>query len=175
MSETLNGSLSYSESKRTGSDWTTLSTLDPAIAGTTAANLALINQYCGGKACYGQKLSYAAILALSGNSVFPLSLTDVKRDKWKFSLDWNPTERLNVQLVAEDGKDTNNAPVSALYGGKAWRESGVSLYSLDAGYMLSEKFSLNAYASHGEQTQHINHSTGYMADLHNLTMRPDWA
>jgi MtrB/PioB family decaheme-associated outer membrane protein len=168
MSETLNGSLSYSESKRTGSDWTTLSTLDPAIAGTTAANLALINQYCGGKACYGQKLSYAAILALSGNSVFPLSLTDVKRDKWKFSLDWNPTERLNVQLVAEDGKDTNNAPVSALYGGKAWRESGVSLYSLDAGYTLSEKFSLNAYASHGEQTQHINHSTGYMADLHNF-------
>lgn len=168
MSETLNGGISYSESKRSGSDWTTLSTLDPSVTGVTAANLALINQYCGGTACYGQKLSAAAILALSGNTVFPLSMTDLKRDKWKLSLDWNPTDRLNVQLMAEDGKDTNNMPSSALYGGKGWRESGVSLYSLDASYVLSEKFSLTAYASHGEQTQHINHSTGYMADLDNF-------
>lgn len=168
LSETLNGAISYSESKRRGSDWTSLSTLDPAVASTTAANLALINQYCGGRACYGQQLSAAAILALAGNSVFPLSLTDLKREKWKLSLDWNPTESLNLQLVAEDGKDRNTTGYAPLNGGKGWRESGVSLYSLDAGYTLSEKMTLTAYLSHGEQTQFINHSTGYMADLHNF-------
>lgn len=168
MSETLNGSIGYSSSKRSGSDWTSLSTLDPTVAGTTAANLALINAYCNGRACYGQQLSAASILALSANTPFPSSQTDLKRDKWKFSLDWTPTERLNFQLVAEDGKDTNTAPFTALNGGKGWRDSGVSLYSLDANYTLSESVVLNAYASHSESTQHINHSTGYMADLNDM-------
>lgn len=168
MSETLNGAISYSSSKRSGSDWTSLSTLDPTVTGTTAANLALINAYCGGVACYGQKLSYAAILALSGNTPFPMSQTDLKRDKWKLSLDWNPTERLNVQLMLEDGRDTNTAPYAELNGGKGWRSNGISLYSLDAAYTVSDKLSFNAYASHSDQTQHINHSTGYMADLNNL-------
>lgn len=168
MSETLNGAISYSSSKRSGSDWTSLSTLTPNAGGVSAANMALINAYCGGSACYGQRLSYAAILALSGSTPFPASQTDLERKKWKLSLDWTPVENLNLQLVLEDGKDTNTAPTAPLNGGKGWRDSGIALYSLDAAYMLSEKLVVNAYASHSDQTQHINHSTGYMADLNNL-------
>ena len=166
MSETLNGAISYSSSKRNGSDWTSLSTLNPV--GASAANLALINAYCNGLACYGQQLSAASILGLSATTPFPLSMTDLERDKWKLSADWNPTERLSLQFIIENGTDKNTAPFNAIAGGKGWRESAVKLYSVDASFALSDGWSLAAYASHGDQTQHINHSTGYMADLNNL-------
>jgi MtrB/PioB family decaheme-associated outer membrane protein len=168
MSDTLNGGLSYSSSKRSGSDWTSLSTLNPATPGISAANLALINMYCGGVACYGQQLPAGSILGLSANTPFPLSQTDVKRDKWKLSADWNPIDRLSLQLVLEHGTDTNTAPINTVAGGKGWRDSAVKLYSLDAAFALSEKINLSAYASRGDQTQMINHSTGYMADLNNI-------
>ena len=57
MSETLNGSIGFSSSKRTGSDWTNLSTLDPtSVPANSALNTYLINTYCGGNPCYGQVL-----------------------------------------------------------------------------------------------------------------------
>lgn len=168
MSETLNGSLSYSSSKRGGSNWTTLSTLNPATAGISAANLALINTYCGGIVCYGQQIPATSILGISANTPFPISMTDVQRDKWKVSFDWNPTERFNLQLVLENGKDKNTSPFNPVAGGKGWRDSDVKLLSLDASFAISESWKLIAYASHGDQTLHINHSTGYMADLNNL-------
>lgn len=168
MSETLNGALSYSSSKRSGSDWTTLSTLNPATPGISAANLALINSYCGGILCYGQQMPATSILGISANTPFPISMTDVQRDKWKISADWNPLERFSLQLVLESGTDKNTAPFNPVAGGKGWRDSDVKLYSLDASFALTDNWKLIAYASHGDQTLHINHSTGYMADLNNL-------
>lgn len=167
MSETINGGVSYSSSKRSGSNWTNLGTLNPATPGISAANLSLINTYCGGIACYGQQLPATSILGMSANTPFPLSMTDVKRDKWKFSADWNPLESFNLQLVIEDGKDKNTSPFNAVAGGKGWRDSDVKLISLDASYAIAEGWNLNAYGSRGEQTLHINHSTGYMAALKN--------
>jgi MtrB/PioB family decaheme-associated outer membrane protein len=168
LSDTLNGAISYSRSERNGSNWTTLSRLDPSTPGISAANLALINLYCGGVACYGQQLPASSILGMSANTPFPLSQTDIQRNKWKLSADWNPTERLSLQLVLEDGHDENRAPINPVAGGKGWRDSLVSMYSLDAAYALSENWKLSAYASHSDQTQHINHSTGYIGDLNNL-------
>lgn len=168
MSETLNGGLSYSSSKRSGSDWTTLSTLNPATPGISAANLALINTYCGGILCYGQQMPATSILGITANTPFPLSMTDVQRDKWKASADWNPTERFSLQFVLENGKDKNTNPFNPVAGGKGWRDSDVKLVSLDASFAITESWKLIAYASHGDQTLHINHSTGYMADLNNL-------
>ncbi len=168
LSETLNGSIGYSSSKRTGSDWTNLSTLNPGQpTANTPANTFLINTYCGGRECYGQVLSAATILQLSANTPFPLSMADIERDKWKISLDWAPLEPLSVQLFAEDGKDKNVMPIDPVAGGKGWRESGVSFYGVDVTYALSEKWRLTGYASQGTQTTHINHSTGYIADLNN--------
>ena len=168
MSETLNGSIGYSSSKRSGSNWTNLSTLDPGQpTANTAANTFLINTYCGGRACYGQVLPATTILQLSANTPFPLSMADIERDKWKLSLDWTPMEQVNVQLMAEDGKDKNVMPFDPVAGGKGWRDSSVSFYGLDVSYAISEKWKLTAYASQGDQTIHINHSTGYVADLRN--------
>ena len=168
MSETLNGSIGFSSSRRTGSEWTNLSTLDPTTAtGNNALNTYLINTYCGGRPCYGQVLSPQAILGLNANTPFPMSMADVDRDKWKVSLDWVPFERLNVQLMAEDGRDKNVTPFDPVAGGKGWRDSSVSFYSIDVSYALSDAWKLTGYASTGEQTIHINHSTGYLADLKN--------
>ncbi len=168
MSETLNGSIGFSSSKRTGSDWTNLSTLDPAtLPVNSALNTYLINTYCGGMACYGQVLSPQAIIGLSANTPFPMHMADVKRDKWKASVDWMPFERVNVQLMAEDGKDKNVMPIDDVAGGKGWRDSGLSFYGVDISYVLSDTWKLSGYGSQGDQTIHINHSTGYMADLHN--------
>jgi hypothetical protein len=170
MSETLNGSVGFSTSKRLGSDWTNLSTLNPGQpTANSAANTYLINTYCGGRECYGQVLPASAILALSASTPFPMSMADVERDKWKVTLDWTPFERVSVQLMAEDGKDKNVTPADPVAGGKGWRDSKVSFYGIDVSYAISDTWKLAAYASQGEQTIHINHSTGYMADLNNRT------
>ncbi len=168
MSETVNGSIGFSSSKRTGSDWTNLSTLNPGVPTViTAANTFLINTYCGRRECYGQQLSAASILQLNGNTPFPSHMADVQRDKWKLSIDWTPMEQFGLQLMAEDGKDKNVMPVDPASGGKGWRDTGVSFYSLDMSYTISDAWKLTGFASVGEQTMHINHSTGYVGDLNN--------
>jgi hypothetical protein len=168
MSESINGSIGYSSSKRSGSDWTNLSTLDPAtLPLNSALNTYLIKTYCGGLACYGQVLSPQDILGLSATTPFPYNMADVERDKWKITLDWTPFEKLSIQLMGEDGKDKNVMPTDPAAGGKGWRDSGVSFYGIDVSYAISDNWKLTGYASQGDQTTHINHSTGYLADLHN--------
>lgn len=169
MSETLNGAVSYASSQRTGSDWTSLSTLNPATPGISAANLALINTYCGGVMCYGQQIPASSILGVSANTPFPMTMTDMDREKFKLSADWNPMDRLSLQFVFENGKDTNTAPTNPIAGGKGWRDSRNKLYSMDAAFAVSDAWKLSAYLSRGDQTLHINHSTGYMADLNTVS------
>ena len=148
MSDTLNGAIGYSSSKRTGSDWYSLST--SGACGTFGA-------------CYGSQVPDTSIVSVSANSIFPAMLADRERDKWKLSADWNPTERLSLQFIVEDGTDKNTSA-----GGKGWRDTGVTLYSVDASFALNDKWKLTGYASHGDQTLHVNHSTGYRADLNNV-------
>jgi MtrB/PioB family decaheme-associated outer membrane protein len=168
MSETLNGSIAYLYSKRTGSDWTNLSTLDPTtVPANSALNTYLINTYCGGAPCYGLQLPASAILGLNPNTPFPLSMADVKRHKWKGTVDWTPFDRLSVQFMVEDWKDENDTEFDPVAGGKGWRDSGNTFYSLDASYVLNDKWRLSGYASYGDQTIRVNHSTGYKADLNN--------
>lgn len=165
MSDTLTGSISYTNSRRRGSDWTTLSTLNPATPGVTAAQLALINAYCGGTLCYGQQLPASSILGLSATSAFPMSMADLNREKWKLNVNWNPTEKLSLQFVAEDGEDKNVTASDPIAGGKGYRKNKSNLYSVDAAYSITDNWQLTGYASHGKQTLAVNHSTGYLADL----------
>ena len=168
MNEWLNGSIGFSSSKRTGSEWTNLSTLDPTTpTGNNAVNTYLINTYCGGQPCYGQTLSPQTLLGLNANTPFPMSMADLQRDKWRVSVDWLPLEKLSVQLMAEDGKDKNVMPFDPVAGGKGWRETKMSFYGVDASYAIADAWKLTGYASQGEQTNRINHSTGYLADLKN--------
>ena len=165
MSETWTGRVIYANSQRRGSDWTSLSTLDPATPGITAANLALINTYCGGMACYGQALPAGNIVALSSTVIFPMQMTDVNREKWKLMSNWNPTDRLSVQFSYEDGRDKTAAQNDPIAGGKGWRDTDLKFYGLDLSYAFNDNWSAMAYASRGESTWHVNHSTGYIADL----------
>jgi MtrB/PioB family decaheme-associated outer membrane protein len=168
MSETLNGSISYVNSKRRGSDWTNLSTLDPSgLPVPSALNTYLINTYCGGTACYGQQMSAAAILGVNGNTPFPYSMADVNREKIKGMLDWTPFDRMSLQFAAEHWKDTNETGYDPLYGPKGWRDTGNKFFSLDATYQITDNWRATGYASYGDQTINVNHSTGYMAELRN--------
>ncbi len=152
MSETLTGALGYSWSKRKGSDWTSLSTTVSAL--------------CGGISCYAQQVSDSTQQTVSATSVFPMTMADLERDKWKLSANWTPLEKLSLQFSLEDGKDRNKSATNA-FSGKGYRGTDVSFYNIDAAYALTDNWKLSGYYSFGDQTQMINHSTGYTASLNN--------
>ena len=150
LAESFSGSIGYTNSKRVGNDWTSLSN----SAAFVAAGLG-----------YGMTGPAGQFLALSAGNAFPMNMADVDRTKLKLSASWTPTEQMEVQLVLENGSDKNSMPFNAVALGKGWRESSTRLASVDASYVVSDNWRVNAYASTGSQNLMVNHSTGYMADL----------
>lgn len=153
MAESFSGSVGYTSSKRTGGDWTSLST----SAAFVAAGLG-----------YGMTGPAGSFLALSPTQSFPANMTDVDRRKLKLSANWSPSDQLEVQLLMESGTDKNASPYNEIALGKGWRESSNKLVSLDANYAVSDSWKLNAYVSTGNQNLLVNHS-GYLADLSSPT------
>lgn len=150
LAENLNGSMGYTNSKRTGNDWTSLST----SAAFIAAGLG-----------YGMTGPAGQFLSLNAGNAFPMNMADVDRTKFKLAANWSPTEQFELQVVAETSADKNSMPFNAVALGKGWRESSTRLFSVDASYLVSEDWKVNAYATSGSQNLMVNHSTGYMADL----------
>jgi MtrB/PioB family decaheme-associated outer membrane protein len=150
MSETLTGAIGYSNSKRTGSDWTSLRNDATSIA----AGLG-----------YGKTGPASAFLALSATNAFPMNMVDIDREKVKLSANWTPSEELEIQFYAESGLDKNVTASSPIAGGKGWRETGSSIYSVDASYAVSDNWKLTGYVSQGMQDMKLNHSTGYLSDI----------
>ncbi|WP_322306608.1 MtrB/PioB family decaheme-associated outer membrane protein [Rhodoferax sp.] len=150
MSETLTGSVGYNKSKRKGGDWTSLATSGALVAGGLT---------------YGVTAPDTRFIALNPGNAFPMNMVDVDRDKVKLSANWMPNDKLEVQFNLEDGKDKNATAFSPVAQQKGWLESSTRQYSLDASFVLSDKWKLNGYLSKGIQNQKINHSTGYKADL----------
>jgi hypothetical protein len=150
LAENFSGSFGYTNSKRTGNDWTSLST----SAAFIAAGLG-----------YGMTGPAGQFLSLSAGNAFPMNMADVDRTKFKLAANWSPTEQFELQVVAETGSDKNSMPFNAVALGKGWRESSTRLFSVDASYLVSDDWKINAYASTGSQNLMVNHSTGYMADL----------
>lgn len=146
ISETLVGAVAFSHSKRDGSDWYNLCT----NAACTAAGLVYGGLYSGG----------VLSAATTNTGAYPFSLTDRTRDKVRLSADWAANDRLSVQFVAEGGDDKYSPPSSA-----GLQKSKLSLYSVDASYVLSERWKLTAYASQGDQTINTGQNTGYRAEL----------
>jgi MtrB/PioB family decaheme-associated outer membrane protein len=139
MSETVNGAISYTRSRRDGSGW-----LNGTVLGTPV-------------------IADADAAALAGNRpVTPTMFMDRTRDKIKLSADWSPTEQVSLQFIIEDSKDNYDAPSNGVR--KGLLDNGGKLYSIDAGFVLSDAWKLNAYWTQSEQTQNINHSV-YMAQL----------
>ena len=135
MSETLNASVSYNHSKRDGSSW-----LNPATG--------------------FQAVSDTVIALASPNGTVPAFLEDRERDKVRLSADWSPSEALSLQFLIEDGKDRYTGPTQG-----GLRDSGMRNYGVDASWKLSDKWKLTGYWNQGYQTQHVNHSIGYLAEL----------
>jgi MtrB/PioB family decaheme-associated outer membrane protein len=99
---------------------------------------------------------------------YPMTMQDRKRDKVKLSADWMPTNKLSLQFMLEDGKDTYTGPTA-----KGLRETGMSSYGIDAAFVLTDAWKLTGYANQGTQTLHVDHYAGYLAELKNDTINLD--
>jgi MtrB/PioB family decaheme-associated outer membrane protein len=78
---------------------------------------------------------------VGSNLVHPLHLADRKRDRWRVTLDWMPTEQLSFNFLYDDAKDSYGGRRLGATSGKA------TLYTIDALYAFSEKWQLNAWFS----------------------------
>lgn len=141
MSETVSGAVAFVHSRRDGSIWLKPNTL-PRTGVTPMADPDIASR----------------------TGAFPAIFADRKRDKLRFSADWLPTEQLSLQFAFEDGSDKYESP-----GTKGLRDASNRLYSMDGAWTMSDKWKLTGYVSRGDQEMHIDHSTGYMAALRNLT------
>jgi len=100
------------------------------------------------------------------NLVAPLHLADRDRDRWRLMVDWTATEKLSLQLAAEDVRDD--------YSGRTYgpRSGTNQNYSLDASYALSDAWQLTAWLSRNEtdseQTTQTSAPQPWSAKLGNL-------
>lgn len=92
--------------------------------------------------------------------IFPFIFEDRRRNKVRLMANWTPTDRLSLQLFAENGRDTYAGPTE-----HGLRSSNFDMYGLDAAYTISDAWKLTAYASRGDSTVRAGHSTGYDATL----------
>jgi MtrB/PioB family decaheme-associated outer membrane protein len=148
VSEELTGFVSYVYSKREGdSPW--LKPLSLPSTGVIEAN--------ADPACVPPAAPAVNNCIYNRTGIFPFVFEDRTRDKFKLMLNWVPSEQLSVQFLAEDGQDKYEGPTT-----KGVSKTGMNTYSVDASYRVSDDMSLTAYASTGESSYNVAHSTGYM-------------
>lgn len=116
---------------------------------------------------YGQSWrdggSWMNIGPYNPTGAYPMTMVDRKRDKVRVSADWTPIDRLSLQFMLENGKDTYTAPTD-----KGLRDTGMSSYGIDAALGLSESWKLTGYVNQNNQTLHVDHNVGYLAELENV-------
>lgn len=140
LSETMNGSLGLEYKERRGGDgdWKTAAT-----AGTPGLPLIPANP---------------AVL----NNVFPDMYMDRDRTKLRASLDWAPTEKVDLQAVFEHAADSYKRAAPSSVAGVATpvvagaHEIDVDSLSLDGSYVLSENWKFNAYWTVSEYKWNVN-------------------
>jgi hypothetical protein len=93
--------------------------------------------------------------------IFPYMLENRDREKVRSVIDWSPAEKWTLQFAVDYGRDKyDDNPTE-----KGLRKSDVELYAIDVGYQVNDMWRLTGYASYGEQTLRVAHSTGYILDL----------
>jgi MtrB/PioB family decaheme-associated outer membrane protein len=124
VSEDLSGAVGVESSNRTGSDWLRVNSglgvtdvPDPTAASTGFAT-----------------------------GIFMPTLADRKRDKLKLNADWQASERLALQFIAETGKDRFSSPSSF-----GLHDSSMNSVSVDSTFAVNDKWSLTGYVSRGRQ------------------------
>lgn len=163
MSETLNGRLSYSSHRRVGdSPWLKpLSLACTGLGGLSNAGVGVIEGDPN-----KQSITACATFndgVFSRTAIFPFIFMDRSRDKLKFMADWSATDQLSLNFVVEGSKDNYKAPSDT-----GLQNAGMTVYSVDADYKLSDAWKLNAYLSRGEQKTTADHSSGYDATLKDI-------
>jgi hypothetical protein len=112
--------------------------------------------------------SWFGIGAANPLGTYPMTMLDRKRDKVKLSADWMPTDKLSLQFMFEDGKDTYTGPSA-----KGMRDTGMNSYGVDAAFVLNDAWKLTGYVNQGTQTLHVDHYAGYLAELKNVNNTMD--
>lgn len=136
LSENLSGAISLASSWRNGSDW-----LKPN-SGTGVSTVTDPNA------------------AFTPASVYMPNLADRQRDKLKLTANWQPTEGLSLQFLAEGGRDNFSSPTQ--YPLQGVESAGMNLFGIDWDYVVSEKWSINGYLSQGTQTIQQSRYAGYV-------------
>jgi MtrB/PioB family decaheme-associated outer membrane protein len=138
FSESLSGALGLESSKRTGSNW---------LRGTGVGVTEVTDP------------GSAAAQAVFATGVFPVNLADRRRDKVKFTADWQASEKLGLQLVAETGQDRYDVP--SAYG---VRKSAMDQLNLDVNYAVNDNWNVNGFVSLGrQQLDQARPNAAYMA------------
>ena len=90
----------------------------------------------------GSEFTPAAADAPQSNLINPIHIADRERDKVKLMLDWAPLEPLTLTFNVEHAKDEYGHSDTRPYG---LREGTARLYSIDAAYVISERWQVSAW------------------------------
>ena len=143
VAENLTGSIGASHGVRNGSIWLKPNPTTGVTTSTTGVT----------------PMSDDQIYNRTG--IFPYTMTDRVRDAARATAEWMATERLNFTLVGQGTRDHYGSPSE-----KGLLRGGSRLWSIDGAYAMSENWKLTAYASWGDQSINVAHSTSYIADIH---------
>jgi MtrB/PioB family decaheme-associated outer membrane protein len=77
----------------------------------------------------------------------PIYIADRDRDKVKLTLDWAPTQPLTLMFYVEYAKDDYGTTDARPYG---LRDGTAAVYSIDAGYAISENWQISAWYTRDE-------------------------
>jgi len=113
--------------------------------------------------------------APGSNLIAPVHLADRERDKIRLSVNWQPTDPLSVQLIADKARDDYSGRDGSTLGP---RKGEASFFSLDAAYTFSERWQANAWYSLSDTS--FDHSscesaTGNPAACPATAADPVWA
>lgn len=124
LSETVNGTLAYLISNRTGSSYI------PAVSGPGGGTT-------------------AGITGVLSDLIHPINTADRKRNKLRMALDWAPTESMSLQFNVEGARDEYSTDKP--YG---MRDGTAQLYSVDASYTFNDAWRLNGWATYDRNNAH---------------------
>ncbi len=144
LTDSLNATLVYSESKRDGSHWINL-------GATTAA---YPSSY--------QPMRYADVSAMG---VFPTTMMDRNRDKLRVLFDWNATDALSMQFNGESGHDVYSAPNNPV----GLKSANTFALGVDASLAVTDDWKTTAFVNYGEQLMNVSQAAGYIARINNIT------
>jgi MtrB/PioB family decaheme-associated outer membrane protein len=98
-------------------------------------------------------------VAFGPSAVFSPTLANRQRDKVKLTGNWQASETLSVQFLAEAGKDRFSSPTDYQQG---IENAKVGLLGIDLDYALTDKYHLTGYLSQGSQRVHQSRYAGYV-------------